>query len=156
MYFPYKPVRVFGGRCDNLLVSSIWSGTKVIFEWYLWEPLSMSLEQSVAPALSFLGNERAVTATRIVYCNTLAALAAYACWEEIMHLVEHINHININTVDTKHKTETDSKKLIFFPPSLSFASFLCLYRWLSRLIPPLKYLCNSVHLPLEEAIIRHR
>lgn len=135
-------------------MSSIQSDSKIMFEWYLWKLLSMSLGQSVTPALSSLGNERAVTATRIVYGNTLAALAACASWEERMHLVEHINHLNINTVNTKHKTETDSKNFIYLPTY--FASFFYFYSWLSLLIPPLKYLCSSVHLPLEETITRHQ
>lgn len=56
---------------------------------------------------------------------TLAAFAACAGWEGRMHLVAHINHIHINTVGTRHKTETDSKKIDFLSLTpLSFCSFL--------------------------------
>lgn len=56
----------------------------------------------------------------------LAAFTACAASEGKMQLVEHINHTHINTVGTKHKTETDSKKLISSPLTLlSFASCVC-------------------------------
>lgn len=113
MCFLSKALCVRGGHCDNPSVPSYLSAVGMVSESCCPCPWS-----SCSPSPGAAGQWMCSLA---LFAAVTRCLPSLRWLRGEMHLLEHINHIHISTVGTKHKTETQK---YWFP--LPYPSFLLL------------------------------